>query len=412
MAGPTPVSLSGVAFVPLGTPGAGTLRTGQVLQGSVVGSPGNLELRVAGLRALLGASIALTPGQTVNVTVEAAEGGLRLSVAPLASAAEVLPGSPAAEALPGPASMLPGFLSRALDLLGAADRRDALVPLVPASLPPSVAAARALLALFISPSSLAGDLELLATMTGRALEAGALPQELGTRLGALLGGLLSTEAEALPATLRQWAAQARHTLEARVLEALTSGRVAELPARLQEDLRALLLRLHEDEGMRGHLVRRGELGAFEGALERVLERLAGSQLQNLRAFEGPYLFLELPAGEGAAFARAQVHVFGEGGHGGRGFDARHASVALDLSTASLGDLWVDLVMVEGRCRCTLRAARPETVAAIARELGDLERTLADAGYPGAVLQVVPWDGNRLAETARLMHRFSSVDVRA
>ena len=69
MAGPV-AALQGAVFIPAESVGSGTLRPGQVLQGAIAGVPGELELRVAGLRASLDSSVALSAGQIVSVTVE------------------------------------------------------------------------------------------------------------------------------------------------------------------------------------------------------------------------------------------------------------------------------------------------------------------------------------------------------
>lgn len=405
MAGPV-AALQGALLIPAESVGAGNLRPGQLLQGTIAGAPGSLEVRVAGLRAQLDSSLPLVVGQVVSVKVEAAENGLRLLVVPLASAAtEVLPDSPG--------DLLPDVLARTLDLLYAsAELRGAAAHLVPANLPATEPALRALLTLLTSRGTMAEDLEQIVAMASQANEAGGLAPELAAQLASLVRALLPSEGDALAQLARHWAAQSSQPLEAKLLRALEVDGPADLAQSLRYDLRAVLSRLQSDETLRQYVARRGELGLFESVIARVLERVTAGQMQNLRTLERPYLFFELPFPPDAPVSRAQVHVFGDGGRHGHGFDRQNASVVLDLSTARLGDLWVHVAIVGGTCSCVIRAARPETCAVLEAGAAELGGVLADAGYPGAAVQVTQWSGNRVEETALLMRRLSGVNVEA
>lgn len=405
MAGPI-AALQGALFIPAESLGGAGLRPGQLLQGTIGGAPGSLEVRVGGLRAQLDSSLPLTVGQVVSVKVEAADDGLRLMIiTPLASAAaEVLPDTPG--------DLLPDVLARLLDLLDASpELRGAAAHLVPESLPATEPELRALLALLTSRGTVAEDLQQIVATLSRASAAGGLGAELSAELARLVPLLLPSEADALERFVRQWAAQSTNPLEAKLRRVLEAHQQADLPDMLRHDLRAVLLRLQSDDTLRQYLARRGELAPFAAALGRVLERVVAGQMQNLRTFERPYLFFDLPFPPEAPVTRAQVHVFGDGGRR-RGFDRQNASIVLDLSTAHLGDLWIHLAIVSGACTCTIRAARVETVAVLGDETHELGRVLADAGYPDAAVQVAHWNGQRVEETAQLMRRLSRVDVEA
>jgi hypothetical protein len=404
MAGPV-AALQGAVFIPANSIGAGALRPGQVLQGTISGVPGSLELRLAGLRATLDSSVPLSAGQIVSVTVEAAENGIRLLVTPITAAAEPLPSFAG--------DFVPDVLAKVLDLLGAsAGLREMAAEILPGNLPATESEITALLRLLTTQGTVAEDLQQIAAWVSQASDAGALVPELAAQLAILARQLLPSGADDVERLVREWATQSSRTLEARLIQALETGTLGALPEALGRELRAVLLRLQGDETFRQWIAQHGHLGSFDAALGRILERTLAGSMQNLRAFEAPYLFFDLPFPADAPVTRAQVHVFGEGGRGRHGFDRKNASITLDLSTARLGDLWISLTITGGVCTCVIRAAREATVAAITAATSELGEALAEAGYPDASVQVTHWNGNRLEETVHLMRRFSGLDVRA
>ncbi len=404
MAGPV-AALQGAVFIPAESVGAGALRPGQVLPGTIAGVPGGLELRVAGLRAALESSLPLSAGQVVSVTVEAAENGIRLLVAPITAAAEPLPASPG--------DLLPDVLTKVLDLLGAPiGLRDVAPELLPANLPATEADVAALLRLLTTRGTLAEDLQQVAAWTSQAIDEGAVPPELAAEVAVLARRLLPSGPDDVEQLAHEWGTQASRPLEARLIHVLEAGTLHDLHEILGHDLRAVLLRLQSTDVFRQWIARHGQLAAFDAAVGRVLERALAASMQNLRAFEAPYLFFDLPFPPDGAITRAQVHVFGEGGRGRHGFDRKNASITLDLSTARLGELWISLTITGGVCTCVVRATREATVAAITAASDELVQALAEAGYDDATVQVSNWNGDRLGETAQLMRRFSGLDVRA
>ena len=404
MAGPV-AALQGAAFIPAETVGAGTLRPGQVLQGTVAGVPGELELRVAGLRASLDSSVGLSAGQIVSVTVESAENGLRLLVLPVAAPAETQ-ASTAGE-------VATTTLAQVLDLLDAAPGLcEAAAELVPPNLALAEPEISALLRLLTTRGTVAEDLQQIASWVAQASEESALAPEIAAQLAALARELVPAGADDLEHAVREWGTRTSRPLEARLAETIEANAFEGVTEMIGRDLRATLQRLLGDDGFRQWIARHGQLAAFESAIGRVLERTLAGSLQNLRQFEAPYLFFDLPLPPDAAVTRAQVHVFGEGGRGHRGFDKQNASITLDLSTARLGDLWIILTITSGVCSCVVRATSDATFAAMTAASGELSQVLADAGYPSAAVQVTQWSGNRLEEIAHLMRRFSGLDVRA
>jgi len=404
MAGPV-AALQGAVFIPAESVGSGTLRPGQVLQGTIAGVPGELELRVAGLRASLDSSVALSAGQIVSVTVESAENGLRLLVLPIAAPDETQ-GSTTGE-------VVNTALAQVLDLLDAAPGlRETAAELLPVNLPATQPEIAALLRLLTTRGTVAEDLQQLATWVAQGADEGALAPELAAQIALLARELVPAGSDDLDRVVREWGTRTSRPLEARLAEALEAGSVGDLPQILEHDLRAVLLRLQGDDTFRQWIARHGLLGSFDGALERILERAVAGSMQNLRAFEAPYLFFDLPLPPGAPLTRAQVHVFGEGGRGRHGFDRQNASITLDLSTQRLGDLWISLTITGGACTCIVRATSEDTFAAMTAASAELSQVLADAGYANAAVQVTLWSGNRLEETAHLLRRFSGLDVRA
>lgn len=125
-----------------------------------------------------------------------------------------------------------------------------------------------------------------------------------------------------------------------------------------------------------------------------------------------YLFLDLPFASGMPIREGRVHFFAEGRARDRGFDAKNATVALDLVTSRLGALWIVIRIFEGHCACRFCATSEAAVETLQSTAHELAQALDNAGYPNAAVQATLWDGDRLRETANLMRRFSGIDVTA
>ena len=394
MAGAGSVDFPPATLVRLEGSVTSSLRPGQVFQTTVQARGDSLSIQVGALRIPIPADGGLQPGQ--NVTAQVVQEGqvLQLQVSPQ--------NAPAGDS--GAPAALGMAVATALETLGMLHAADLAPRLLPRNLPTNGAAVRDLLALFAAWDSLAEDLDAVSSPLARAAAAGALPQELARAFAAALARLFASDPRDFDRVLRQAASRSGKSLAARIAAAAASGTLEDLLDELSADIRALVAQLREHEGLARFLRNTGEETAFREAMGRILARFSGQTVQNLRAFEQPYLFLELPFGVGSPITHAQVHFFGEE-KGGRQFDPANATVILDLATTQLGSLWISVKITQGHCSCWFRVDRPAAVEAIESATADLVDSLADAGYPGAKVRVEAWDGDRFAAAAGLMRRF-------
>lgn len=378
----------------------GSLRQGQVLQGTVRGEAGNLSLHVAGTRVPLGAATPLTPGLNVRVQVAASETGLQLHIT-----AHQEPG-----AASPPSASLPTALASILRAFPAIEALPNPEVLLPANMPPTEAALRQLFTLLAQRDSIARDLHYLISVISQAAQAGAVTREYFQDFAALWARFVARNDESFESILQHLAQQGGDTLEAQMAKLLASGRIEELLERLRTSLRGQVAQLRGNEALMKYVRGTRQLAAFENALHGLFERLAAGQLQNLRSLEQSYLFLELPFATGAGMGPAQIHFFGDGHAKGRRFDAANARVVIDLATSKLGDLWIALDIVRKHCTCTIRAVEPEIVEALRASGGELRDALAEAGYANARVTVGGWNGNRLEAIAGMVQRFRGFDT--
>lgn len=404
MAGPGGLEPLVVATVPaqLRIP---VLRLGLHVRGTIQGTPGNLSLQASGLRIPLPTTAQLLPGQMVHAEVIEAAGGLQLRIIP-----ELHGAQRASQA--NVTGHVAALVRMALEALGAPPAAERAAQLLPANLPPNARAIQSLLSLFTNRGTVAEDLQLIASLANEAAAAGAAPQALADGAATLAASIFAASLKELPEVLKRVASSARRTLEARLARALASGDTTKLAQILDEDLRVQLRQLQQNNGLRKFLQQQGKLRPFERAMERLLDRFSGEHLQNLRALELPYLFMELSFDADAPIRHAQVHIFGDDSAQKHRFDSNNATVVIDLSTTNLGDLWISISIVDGRCRCLFRVTEPEVVEAIEAASDELAQHLADAGYQGAIVEATLWEGDRLQAAADLMCRFAGLDATA
>jgi flagellar hook-length control protein FliK len=375
------------------------------LQGTLQGKPGDLSAVVGNTRIPLGALPELQAGQTV--TVEIAQGLSEL----LFRVVEAQPqAAPATAATP-----LPGLITSVLKALGAfratPTAPQSAAQIVPPNFPSSDAAVRNLLSMFLADGQTSQDLQLLQSLVSEGAASGGIPQALADEFTALVTQFMVAEDGDIAEVLQQWGRGSGRSLEARLAQALATGDLNEFLDQAEGDLRSSLARFRQEGDIVRYLQGKNQLRSFQGAVDRVLNRLTGAQLQNMRGVDLPYAFLELPAMDSTGIQRAQIHIFGEG-RGERRFDPRNATVAMDLSLTRLGDIWVSLTVVKGHCACRFRATRPEVVEAIEAEADALRGALTEAGYAGVQVQAGLWSGQRLDDVAGLMRRFSGLNVKA
>lgn len=405
-ADPVQTTLVQLAFRALDT---GGLRAGQVLQGMIDGTRPHLSVMVSGTRVPLPESVNLVSGQPVSIEVVETTQGLQLRISPRPEGSGT-EAPPAALAGAQPISM--GQLAgRILETLYGIRMEGEAERLVPSALPRSDAAVRIALAAFAGRASLGQDLQAISELVRQAGGGGGTLSEASQAALAILAQSVAGDVDGVEFLIREMQASAERPAEARIAAALAQG-TEEAAVEGRHSLRDVLAGLRRDESLAGRLRGIGQLRVFQETVDRALDKITGAQLQNLRGMEQAYHFLEVPFGPDTGIFRAQVHFFGDGGGGRRGFDARNSMVAFDLSTTNLGDLWVSLRAARGYCECRLSATSPEVVRAIEGAAGELDSALREAGYERVSVRAALWNGDRLAEAAVLMRRFSGINVQA
>lgn len=456
------------AVIPLQTTAAtvAAIRPGQQVATVLQGTPGNLTAQVAGVRLALGNLPQFQPGQAVLLEVAATANGFKLQITPRegqgqtsqvapqpatasppasptqapapatssaarqvdaaavfqrTSTADGAPGQAARVAeqqtAPRAAAALPATVSNAtvlrsaLDALGVLSRLETARPIVPGHIPLNTDAVRNLLALFVERGTVGEDIALIQSQVRQAAQAGILERPVADQIIRVLSAPVFDDASDLGEVLQRLAASRPEATEARVAQALNTGNIDRMLERVGEEVRTQVERLRQNADLVRFVEQRGQGRSFDAAVDRVIERLSGTQVQNLRGMEQPYHFMELAFPAGAAIQHGQVHFFSDGRGGRRELDAKNATVVLDLKTSRLGDLWISMQVLSGRCACVFRTTNDASAASIETDAPELVKQLETAGYPGASVQVKVWHGDRLRETADLMRRFAGLNVR-
>ena len=378
------------------------LRVGQTFQAVIQGQPGSLSVVIGGTRVAIGDLPQLAPGQVVSGEVSRVDSGLQIRISPQ-------PAAPAGQ--PASTASLPQVVANVLQSMSALGAAQDAAHVLNASMPANEAAVRNVLSLFLSDAQTGTDLQMLLGAVNDAARAGALTQTLADNFGLLVSTLVFAGDRDLRALLQAWRRSGR-TIEGRLAMAMQSGRLDEVLAEVESDLRGLLMRVRNEEPFLRFLRGEGRLRAFQEAADRVLDRFTGSALQNLRGLEQPYVFMEIPALPNTGLERLQLHFLGERGGGGRRIDPRNCTVAIDLSLTRLGDLWILLRVVEGQCSCLVRASDAAAVEALQAEEAGFVESLKDAGFENAQVRFGLWEGDRLRQVGQLMQQHGHMDMRA
>ena len=400
------------------------LRAGSVLHATVEGVPGRLAAVSGSLRVPLPDSAPFQPRQPVLIEVRETPQGLQLLVRPTdtpagsagqthgaqAQTAQAQTGQAQAAAKPDLAALLK-MVAGALDAAGVAADPGVAAEILPPSLPRTEAAIREFLAPFAAPALLGDDLAALADLVARAVAAGAVPRRLAGLVNGAARGLDALNAGGLEAALAR-AADDAAPLEARIAAALASDVPDAVQELVSRDPRALLDTLRQSEPFQTFLRESGQTKLFESLVNRIVARMTEAGVQNVRSLDQPYLFLQIPCTVEGPFRRGHIHIMSGGRGGGRELDSRSATIALDVSTARLGDLWITISLHDNRCACRICARSPEAVQAVKAAAGELETSLKQAGYARAAVHAVLWDGDRLRALADLMRPYSGLDVEA
>lgn len=434
--------------VPTLTADAAALRVAWPIHAIVEASESGLFVQAGNVRIPLGTTPALVAGQVVVLELLNRPEGLRLQITPLesfiaqslADSSTVVrgpaqsptppnlpqspPQTPTVDAPPSIATAetarnesLQALVRAALESLATAGNRvsmppEAATPLVPSPAPLDAAVVRSLMALFATRGALGEDLTVLLTMMNEAAAAGVAPIPPALEKLLLTEDVFRTSEQELRQTFATVLRRAATPAEARLALVPAEDAAEVLLEHLREDLPTQLAQLRQNPALSRFLEARGQLRAFHDVVGRVIDRIAAGHLQNLRALDHTYLFMELAFPADSPIRFGQVHMIGEEGGTGRRFDPRHATVVLDLSTTRLGDLWIRLTVAANQCSCTFLTTESEAVAAIAGESPSLVEALNAAGYPNARVHVALWDGDRFRETVALMRRFAGINVSA
>ncbi len=400
-----------VQFLPLSLTGATDsvahlLRGGQTFRGLVLGDGDALVLHVAGARVPIAKSAgAFEAGQRVVVTLVESGQGPALRISPQPGAVQAASTAPAAPL---------GLLSAVLESLGALSRQNlsAASSLLPASVALPEQAMRALLAVFAGRRDAGRALATVATLLQSAVEAGAIPPEVAQTVEKLAARMKATDASAFRDALRAARASTGKPVETRLAELVLSGRDSDVQAALRESLYVQLTQLRADQRLSAFLKSTGRLGAFETAADGLLEQLRGGDVQRMSASEIPYQFIELPLHPQSGFERAQVHFFGEEKNKKQDDSPDTSFVVFDLCLSHLGDMWITLRTMDKACTCRIETVDPNAAAMIEEHSEELANALAEAGYPGAVVELELWEGDRLAAVADLFRGVSGLDISA
>ncbi len=381
------------------------LRPGQHYSGTVQASGDNLSVQIGTHNVPIEPVAGIQAGQHVDLELVEGRNGPKLRLTPRAA--------------PQPSTTPPAqqggiwsVLTAALESLNALGAVETARQLPPAFLPPKQGPLEQLLLLFLNRGRLGPDLQRVSSLVTQAANGGALSQQQASAFTALVDGLLVSGASGLVDALRRLTLTVGRSPEARLAAAINHGSVDELLKSLRQDAQTELARMRNDAALARFLREAGAHHEFQQTVDRVLNRLASAQLQNLRAFELPYLFMELAFGERSGLGAGQIHLFGEGAGAANRFDGQNATVVFDLTAGRLGDMWVTLSIVRGHCNCWFRVVESNVLHELERAAPSLKEGLIGAGYPSAHVQVTLWDGDRLKEAAALMRRFSRLNLQA
>lgn len=411
MAGPVGIPPS-ILQLPI-TSFGGAFQPGQILSGLIRGGPENLVLLLAGRELPLDPSANFVAGQRVNVEVVRQDEGMHLRLTPQPAPAAPPPPAAGISSPAPPTSQVGAALQEMLDAvlakLNAPDATAHANALLPRALPATENAMRQFFSALVSRNDAGADLQLLQNALSQAASSGTLSPQ-GAELVALVSQFIATEESHLRAVLEHLA-RAGRPAEARIATAMAADTLQPELEALSQEIQSRLARVREEPDLIAFLRERGQARMFEQAVGRVLERFDNAQLHNLRSFDQPYLFLQLPVPPDSGLQRAEVHFLGRREGKGGAWRRDDATVAIDLSTTRLGDLWIGIDINRGVCSCTFRAREVDAVEAIRQNAPELVQGLENAGYPNASVRVVPWQRDRLGELSRLVRPMAGLNVR-
>lgn len=370
------------------------------VRGTVVSTNEGLAFEVRGTRIPLPLGLPIRPGLRVELAYSAEDRTVRLTILPQANA-------------PTPASDgLAAVIRHVLQLIEGPSptRAHSISQVLPRSIPLSESVVRTVVQVLAVRGALGRDLETVVKALRLAESSGIVPRGSTNVVAGILGRIQSLSGRDIAQGLQQWAGKTGSPPEG-LLARLLAGMNMAAELSTDRDLRAWIDRWRQNEPLRNFLASRGGLDAFDNAADRASQRLTGAQVQNVRAMEQPYFFIELPVTSSHGMRSGQLHIFGDGGRGGEGFNGA-ARVVLDLSTTKLGDLWILMDVAGSSCSCQFRATSPEAVSAIEAASDELVAALRDIGYSQARVGVVSWDGDRFEALGDALPSLEGLNVTA
>ncbi len=349
-------------------------------------------------RALVRAEVAVTP-QTLQAARELLEFGApitpRTISAALALADIMLPPEPQTVEALSRALFSPSTLSA--DLTAVRETLVQLIPDLPGAVQPAFAEiARGLTALLVDLSAGAAGAQV-----ADATQFGGLHTE--QLLGALIeivdrvpppsGGPPNLAAADAPA-----ATPGRSTVPRPDAAPVPTERaVVQAANHAARDVRVLLGRLQTaltDLGPNAPVPAEAR-AAIEAGAGRIIDRLQGLQLQNLRAPVAQHLTLELPIVDEGKVQHVQVRVYYRvddetGGQAKQTIDERNTTIALRLAMTQLGRVNATVAIADGQLTTDFRVGTPEVADHLLDGTPELRAGLQELGY----------EVGRIAVTAR------------
>jgi hypothetical protein len=343
----------------------------------------------------------LVPGQRVSFQLNPSTTGLKLSITPesVASSAGASP----------PAPSLDRILTPILESLGKLGLAHRIHGAIPRYAPTTSTTLQPLLMVLLSERALGTDLAQFSQLLSSVASQGALGQGTAQAIAQWLGLVPPTGSEAWRAILLR--SREEQSAAARIAASLKTETGQTGLSGLKESAAALAGRLLADTDFLQALDKE-DLEPFKALAHRIQERATGADLQNLRSLDQSYQFLELPVPESNGFHRAQLHTFQDKSGPGREIGAPVHRTVLDLETTQLGALWVTLRSTGNQCACQFRVEDSAVTDLLQSEAPALEAALTAAGFAGATVSAVLWNGNREEALIALLAPYQKLDLDA
>lgn len=387
---PPPATGPPAQDIPVSAPAPPPAPTSTAAPGALV--PAITPQAVAAAAALDAAAVAITPDH-VAAAVALLQAEVPVTAASVAAAATFL----------------------AQDLPVTAPTISAAVALAEIAVPPQARPVEALSHALFSPSTLSTDLAIVRDVAVQAARENVSPQ-LQQTFAAVARGLSALvldleaggdQAQQLANATRFGGLQTEHLLGAlaEAADRIAPARATTSPADVAQnaavtraaqevarDVRPLLARLEGALREAGDAPPFGEYrAAVRDAAPRVLDRIQGVQLQNLRAPVTQQLTLEVPVRADGRMHTVQLQVYyrQEGGSRPARIDERNTTLALLLETTRLGPVSATVTIADGLLNTDFRVDTQAVADHLMEGAADLRRDLGNLEYTVGRIRAVP-----------------------